>query len=525
MSDLGNPCALAGRARKYTLTSESGNRVLACCFAFALLTAIVPFARAFYRVEVNYDEGWNVYNAATEAAHGQLYPQRTGWTTVNYPMLWYVVLAQLHHWTHDFLFTARVLSLLSLLVCCVLVTCIVRMLGCAWRPAMLAGFFCLAMFSVAADYPAYVGVNDPQMLAQVFFLAGFLVSLGSDRIRLRLALAALLFVLAGSIKHNPIEFPLAVLCNLLLISPRRALWFASCSTVFVAIAIGLQVHYGGPFFLDAMLAPRGYSLGKAIAQSSVQLAPLLLPLAISLYTAYRVRGDRSQRIAAILLVLSLTVGTFFSGGAGCSINALFGFYFAMSILIGLFFSRLEQQAHPYAAYAPLLLSAWLLVPWLIVPPLDGRAAAQVNWNPALALERITDEQARFDDEVAFLRSQPGPALCESLLRCYYAGKPYVYDPFNATRMIGLHRLDAGVLVDALRRQQYGAVQLDRPGYGDTFAPAILAAIQEYYQPVLANKDVVIYVPNSAWAARTRVVTSTVAAARSPRRNAKAPSGT
>ncbi len=510
--NAGEPCRPEfRRLRNRPPLAAASNWVLACCFGFALLTAIVPFARAFYRVEVNYNEGWNVYNAALETAHRQLYPQPVGWTTVNYPMLFYVLLARLHQWTHDYLFTARVLSLVSLCGCCVLVGSIVYRLSSAWRPALLAGFFCLALFSVAADYPAYVGMDDPQMLALVFFLAGFWVGLGTDRIRVRLALAALLFVLAGSIKHNPIEFPLAVLLDLLFLSPRRALWFAACSATFLAAAIGLQVHYGGPYFLDAMLAPRAYSFERAIEQSAEQLSPLLLPLVISLYMAYRLRHHQTRRIAGILLVLSLLMGVFFSGGSGVSINALFGSYLAMSILIGLFFWRVQQEARPYAVLAPLLLSAWLLIPWLVVPPLDNRASAQVNWNPALALQGISEKQARFDEEVAFLRSQPGPALCESLLRCYYAGKPYRYDPFNATRLIRLHKLDASELVAALRQQQYGAVQLDRPGYGDTFDPAIIAAIQAYYQPVLENQDVVIYLPNSALAAQHAATATTATA--------------
>ena len=81
----------ADLSRKSTLLAAPRNWMLACCFGFALLTAIVPFARAFYRVEVNYNEGWDVYNAAVVAAHGQLYPARSGWTSVNYPMLWLVL--------------------------------------------------------------------------------------------------------------------------------------------------------------------------------------------------------------------------------------------------------------------------------------------------------------------------------------------------------------------------------------------------------------------------------------------------
>jgi len=477
----------------------------ALCAAFALLTAIVPFTRAFFRLEVNYNEGWNVYNAAMEAANRQLYPATTGWTAINYPMLSFVLVAQLHRWTHDYLFTARVLSLIALCISCLLVAAIVRRLTEAWRPALLAGFFCLALFSVAADYPAYVGVDDPQMLAHAFYLAGLWIYLKLNRSCAGVAFSALLFVLAFSIKHNPIEIPLAVFLDLLFISRRRAVGFVGCGLAFLAAAIALQLHFGGPNFIANLLAPRTYSVEKAFELAGVYLGPLVLPLAAGLYAAYLFRRDPRRRIAAILLPLSLLLGGYFIGGDGVSINAFFGAYFAMSIMLGLFLWRCAESPFRWAIYAPGALFAWLLIPWLVVPPLDERAAAQLNWNPPLALEQAMAAEARFDEEVAFLRGQPGLALCESLLRCYYAGKPYVYDPYNATRMIGLGQLDASVLIDELRQQKYGAIQLngrlDDPRRTEMFAPTILAAIRQNYQPVLENQDGAIYLPNAAVAAR------------------------
>ena len=103
-----------------------------------------------------------------------------------------------------------------------------------------------------------------------------------------------------------------------------------------------------------------------------------------------------------------------------------------------------------------------------------------------------------DREVAFLRVEPGPALCESMLRCYFASKPYVYDPFNATRMVGLGKLDANVVAAALRRHQYGAIQVNGPladqRRTEMFAPPILAAIRESYHSAFENQDGAIYVP-------------------------------
>jgi hypothetical protein len=425
--------------------------------------------------------------------------ESTGWTLVNYPMLSFVLVAKLHRWTRDYLVTASALSLLSLCSCCLLVGFIVRRLVSTWRPALLAAFFCLAIFAVAADYPAYVGVDDPQMLALFFFLCGFFAYLRWGQSRIGLALSALLFVLAASIKHNPVEFPLAVLLDLLLIARRRALWFCGCGIAFLAVSLSLQLHYGGRYFFAALLSPRAYSELKAFKLSGIALGPLILSLVVSLYTGWKLRHDPQKRIFAILLVLAVLAGGYFLGGDGVSINSLFGAYLAMSILAGLFFGRMQDCTHRWATCAPAIFFGWLLIPWLVVPALDDRGGAQLDWDPPRAVERIATAEARFDTEVAFLRVEPVPALCESMFRCYFAGKPYVYDPFNATRLIGFGKLDANILAAALRRHQYGAIQVNGPladeRRTEMFAPPILATIRENYHPAFENQDGAIYVPN------------------------------
>jgi len=213
-------------------------RIVWICACLALATAIVPFVRAFFRVEVDYNEGWNVYNASIVADYHLLYREKYAWTTVNYPMLSFFIQAQLHRLTHDYLFTARAVSVLSLTCCSVLVGAIVRSLSGSWQASTLAGFYCLALFCTDADI--YVGMDDPQMFAQVFFLAGLLVYLWRRESLLAIACAALLFVVGGCIKHNPIDFPLAVLLELALISLRRALWFSGWGLFFCQCRGGTQ---------------------------------------------------------------------------------------------------------------------------------------------------------------------------------------------------------------------------------------------------------------------------------------------
>jgi hypothetical protein len=487
-----------------------------CLAGFAVWTAIVPFERAFFRVEVNYNEGWNIYNASLVTAHQPLYPVTYGWTTINYPMLSFAVMAQLHRVTHEYLFTARMISLLSLLAFCFFAGAIVRRFTGMRLPAMLAGMFCLSLFCVAGDYPAYVGMDDPQFMAQAFFMAGLYVYIATKRSWSGIAWTALLFVLAMCIKHNLIEFPLAVLVDLLLLSIGRALWFSVCGAGLGAVAVVLQIHYGGPHFVDAMLAPRAYSTTQMLEQFGVVLGPLVLPLGIAGYMAFRECGDASRRVLGLVLGLGLLSGLVFGGGEGVSINAYFGVFLAMSVLVGLFFGDvLDPAAGPAktpwltGANASLVVFAWLLIPWLVVPPLSEQQGPGDRWNPVAAWRRLSAEQARFDEETALLRTEQGPSLCESMLRCYFAGKPYVYDPFNATRFIHLQKLDPQPIVAALREHRYSTVQLGGPmtdeQRGVFFAQPILAAIRQNYRSVMQNQDGLIYVPaDSSASAEVRI---------------------
>jgi len=455
------------------------------------MTAIVPFARAFFLFELNYNEGWNIYNASAVTNHQLLYPVAYGWTTVNYPALSFFVLAGLHRLTHEYLFTARVLSLLSLAGCSALVAAIVRRLTGAWRASVLAGAFCFALFCADAD--GYVGMDDPQMFAQIFFLAGLLVYVWNRRSFTAIGCVALLFVIGGCIKHNLIDFPLAVLIDLCFASRLRAAWFSLCGIFFAAIAVVLNVHYGGPYFSSQLLGPREYEVGKSFEMLMVVLGPVLLPLGVAAYMAVQVWRDAGMRVAAVLLATTLTVGWYFSGGHGVAINGLFSSLLAIAILVGLFFAGIASSERGWrgmklATWGPVVLFAWLTIPMVI----SG------NVNPFGRLREVALAQRRFQGQVAELQHLPGPALCESLLRCYFAGKPYRYDPFNATRLVRFGRLDAGDLVQGIREGQYGAIQLDGQIADETdlerFDPAVLAAIQQYYVVTSQDEDVAIYVP-------------------------------
>ncbi len=435
--------------------------------------------RAGRPLEINYNEGWNVYNA-NRLTHGQLlYPVRFGWTSVNYPMLSFAVMAGLHRVTHDFLFTARILSILSLLVGAVFLGLIVRSLGGSRQASVFAGLFCWTCFCSFGE--SYVGADDPQLFAQAVFLGALLVYVRHRRSLPGLFAAALIFVVALSLKHNPIDIPVAVFLDLLLTSVFLAGWFAVWGCVFLAVAVWANTHFGGPFFLAQMLTPRRYLPIKVPFQLMNMLGPVLVPLSLGVFAGVNQWQRPDRRIALLLLGTAVVIGGYFSGGSGVASNALFTSLLALSILVGFFLDdptlagtlRLRPAV---VAWAPALCFLWLLIPL----GLSG------NWNPVARWKEMQVKQAFFARDVAFLRARPGPALCESLLECYAAGKPFVFDPFNATRLVWFGKLNAREITDGLRDGRFAVVQTDAPlERGDDiqqerFAPEIQHAILSAY---------------------------------------------
>jgi hypothetical protein len=488
--------------RKLARIVKPRSLLLAFCAAVLLWTAAMPFRRAFLFAEFDYNEGWNLYNAQKAALHQPLYPATYAWTAVNYPALSFHLIAFLGRFTHEYLFTARILSLLGLCLTAFFAGAIVRRTTHSRTAAWLTGFFLIAWFSAAAD--AYVGTDDPQILAQAFFMAGLFVYLRGHRQGWAIDASALLFVVGGNIKHNLIEFPLAVLLDLLITSPRRALRFAAGGGLLAALSVLLTSQIDGAAYVSSMLAPRAYSFMDGVTLMLLLPTYSPLPVLAALGSVWFCWKFPERRVLALLLGCALVVNTFFSGGSGVDINGSFGTMLAMVLLCGVFSNGVPQVSllrpgnprtitslrSPEAVFSILFLS-------LAVPMIHSGNA---RTDEAFAANRETAN--RFSAEVAYLRQQPGPALCESMLRCAYAGKPYLYDPFNATRFIGQGKLDANVIVDQIKNHNYGAIQmynnadykLADPEPQMSFTIPILQAINQYYRPGLENEDGTIYLP-------------------------------
>ncbi len=504
------------------MTARARNLVLLFCAFITVLAGITPTARILRTTELGYNEGWNVAAAmrlAPGAAHNpqlpfttgaspltnaccqtQLYPAAWGWTTVNYPVGSFALVAPLHSLTHNDLLTGRFLSLLSLVACSALLGLIARALGATRRATLLTVLLCLAIISVCAI--DYAGVDDPQLLGDALFLLALFVYVRhrasgpvnagqAEATYATVTLTASLFVIAGSVKQSPIDFPIAVLLDLLLLSKKKAAWFTACGLAFGLLAGIANRHVGGPWFVQQLLLGRLYSATKARDVAVSVLGPMLIPLLLAGYTAWHLRSDPRRRIAAILLLTSILTGTYFGGGSGVAGNALFTALFAIVCLLGLLFTQTEALPRLNLAL-PILAFTWLLIPALV----------QSVANPLSNLQAAKASEIRFATATNLLQQHPGPALCESILLCLRSGKPYIFDPFNANRLLLQGKLSQPALLADIAAHSYAVIQLHAPAtqpddlFRERFTPATLAAIDGNYTLALQTPDAAIYVPRT-----------------------------
>jgi hypothetical protein len=418
--------------------------------AIAVLAAIVLglFARNVLampaHVPLDPNEGWNAAHAMAAVAGQALYPPPSAFMANNYPPLSFYIVGALAHLSGDFIVAGRILSLLAFLIVCGGIAASLRRMDVTRQAAMLGAFFFAATLLVASDY---VGINDPQLLGHAVQIVAFLLALTSAPIA-----AAALFAVSLFIKHNLVALPLALAIWLLWQDRRVGLRFIAAGLLFAGAGLIAFRFIYGTSLLAEISEPRLTSFANVRA-GLAHLWWAVLPL----IAAISLSRDRWGGLCLIYGAIALMLGIIFSAGDGVDANAFFDLAIALSLALGL----AAANRPILAACAPAPLVIFLMLNFSDSNFFFTRAFAQQS-----------------SRDIAFLKSRPGPALCDQLSLCLWAGKPAEIDVFNIGEAIETGARDPAPLVHMIASRHFTVIQLeDLDGLG----PEVHQAIVQNYR--------------------------------------------
>jgi hypothetical protein len=428
------------------------------CLMIVTLLALLalPLRRTFVNVEVNYNEGWNAYRAAMVASGTPLYgaPPHGFGTATAYPPLSFHLVGLLGT-ASTFTVIGRLVSLFALLMAGVFVGLIVRHGGGSRQIAVFS--FLLYELGIVLLRSDRVGMYDPQLLGEALSIAGLYFYFRNPVSNRLLCVSALLFCLAGFTKHNLIVFPAAVAIDLLLRSRRAFVTWAGAMVLTAGLLTAMTFLIDGRYFPLHLLGGGGkrtYSYMIAWSQFYHYAEKFQSLLVVG--TAWTICSFRKRTVFAIAFVLSHLLGFLLAGGYGVDLNIFFNAFAATAITCGLALSEITlmlaaSRPSGFNATAPLMFALFFISIMIFVPGDLRRDRANFRALPV--------QEKEFASAVEFLKTRPGPALCESLLLCYEAGKPFEYEPFSVRDQINTGRIREDDVLQLLRTNHFQTVQI------------------------------------------------------------------
>jgi hypothetical protein len=483
--------------------------IVICLMIVTLLALLAfPFRRTFANVEVNYNEGWNAYKAAMVASGIRLYGSPpSNFTGAAYTPISFHLIAWLGT-TSTFPAVGRGVSLISLILTGVFVSLIVRRGGGSRQTAVFS--FLLYEIGIAILRADRIGMNDPQLLAEALSAAGLYFFVRNPDSNRLLCVSALLFCLSGFTKQTSIAFPLAIAIDLLIRSRKRFATFAGAMLLSAGLLTAMTLLVDGRYFPLHLMSGRAYSYW--LGWSNFHHYALTFQCLIVIGTAWSMWAFRSRTVLASAFVLSHFLAFLLAGGFGVDLNIFFNALAATVVVCGIALSEITfgpAEVQPAAVNSSAaLMFAFLFSIMIFVPGQLRRDHQETRF--------LRAHETEFQSAVEFVKTRPGPALCESLLLCYEAGKPFEYEPFTVRDQVKTGRLQEDEVLHLLRTHHFQAVEIalrsDEANLKDSelraslssdqtlpdterrFTPAFMKELLEDYQLLKRTPQMALFCP-------------------------------
>ena len=463
--------------------------LLACTAAVVLW---VPVTKMFAGVQINYNEGWNAARVAMLEKGEQLYAAPPVYIDTNYPPISFHFTALLARITGNANLAGRWTAMLSLLGICAVIGLMVWTFTANAFASVWAGLtfvICVAVF--APDRP---GMNDPHLLAMLLMSAGLYVFFRSESSVPLLCASAAMFALSLFTKDNLVAIPAAVGLHLLMSGPiRRFLVWTGTFCAATGALFAATIWLDGPFFIAHLTAARAYSILQGWLRFTYFV--WIFEIAIAAAAIWAIRNWRrpDRQVLVLAFPLTMAFALLFAGGTGVDFNIFFDCMLVIVLMVSIGLADLMPLLERARSGSVLLIAA-LLLPLLGVFTLLPTCLQSERQEVAL-LADTEDDTAK---AVEAIESKSGAALCEDLLFCVEAGKPYLFDPYFVYNQIKTGRLAEEPVLEMLRSHRFSTVEVAvgpaEPSEHVRFTAAFMRTLLEYYRPVLTARNYVILVP-------------------------------
>lgn len=331
------------------------------------------------------------------------------------------------------------------------------------------------MIFVGALKADRIAMNDPHLLGMAFVAFGFYAYVRQPESPKWLRISAVAFVLGLFTKQTLLAFPLAAGIQLLLTSRKSFFtWLWTGVAASVALLV-LTFALDGSHFPEHLAFPRVYSYAFFLTNPVWYLLFFQTAIIVALVWCF---GNARINLLVWAFALSHLLAFFFAAGAGADLNHLFDPAVAVAMIGG--------AALPYAVwagervrYGNALLAILLTVPFflgtltMLAPHIQEDAATSRS---------IPQLEQEFAGGVDFVRSHPGPELCDAV-----------------DQLVKTGRVPEAAILRLLDEHHFSTIQLNSdepiaPAERRRFSQAFMTRLLNTYQVAMRTGSFVIFTP-------------------------------